>query len=300
MEKRKKIALVLSGGGAKGAFQLAVEKYAREVLKYEWDIISGISIGAINGAFFAMQKYDEIEKIWKDADIDFRKQSRLYSLLRILFSKRSIYNNSKLKKILDKNWNFEEVKCDLRVGIVSLFTGEYKIAKSDDDFLKKDFKNAIRASAAIPIAFEPVCINGVDYADGGLRNISPLSDVLNSEPDEVIIINCNLSRKLLSYNKIENIFNVGLRSLEIVFDEILYSDVSEFLRINEFVKQAEKFGVTLRKSDGKPYKYFKACLIEPPFNLGDTLDFSKESIAKRMEIGWETAKIIFDRYKSEN
>ena len=44
----KKIALVLSGGGAKGAFQFMAEKYAREVKGYHWDVIAGVSVGALN------------------------------------------------------------------------------------------------------------------------------------------------------------------------------------------------------------------------------------------------------------
>ena len=45
-----KVALVLSGGGAKGAFQLTAEKYAREVKGYHWDVIAGVSVGALNGS----------------------------------------------------------------------------------------------------------------------------------------------------------------------------------------------------------------------------------------------------------
>ena len=45
-----KVALVLSGGGAKGAFQLTAEKYAREVKGYRWDVIAGDSVGALNGS----------------------------------------------------------------------------------------------------------------------------------------------------------------------------------------------------------------------------------------------------------
>ena len=44
-----KVALVLGGGGAKGAFQVAAEKYAREVKGYNWSVISGVSVGALNG-----------------------------------------------------------------------------------------------------------------------------------------------------------------------------------------------------------------------------------------------------------
>ena len=45
-----KVALVLSGGGAKGAFQFTAEKYAREVKGYHWDVIAGVSVGALNGS----------------------------------------------------------------------------------------------------------------------------------------------------------------------------------------------------------------------------------------------------------
>ena len=46
----KKIALILSGGGARGAFQVGAETYARDVKGYHWDIIAGVSVGALNGA----------------------------------------------------------------------------------------------------------------------------------------------------------------------------------------------------------------------------------------------------------
>ena len=60
----KKVALVLSGGGAKGAFQFMAEKYAREVKGYRWDIIAGVSVGALNGTMLAMGKYKQLEDIW--------------------------------------------------------------------------------------------------------------------------------------------------------------------------------------------------------------------------------------------
>ena len=53
-----KTALVLSGGGAKGAFQFMAEKYAREVKGYKWDIIAGVSVGALNSTFIAINTGD--------------------------------------------------------------------------------------------------------------------------------------------------------------------------------------------------------------------------------------------------
>ncbi len=68
-----KIALVLSGGGFQGAFQIG----AFRVLKEHWsslntpneplnfDIVSGVSVGALNGLLIALNKFDDLEAIWQ-------------------------------------------------------------------------------------------------------------------------------------------------------------------------------------------------------------------------------------------
>jgi hypothetical protein len=58
------------------------------------------------------------------------------------------------------------------------------------------------------------------------------------------------------------------------------------------VLQAEAKELELTKENGKPYKHFKCKLIQPDETLGDTMDFSKETIEKSMKVGWETAKRI--------
>ncbi len=62
MDKRK-LGLVLSGGGARGAYQVGVMAAMSEILKkadveFKIDIFSGVSAGAINAAFLAAQSHD--------------------------------------------------------------------------------------------------------------------------------------------------------------------------------------------------------------------------------------------------
>ena len=68
MAKKVKNALVLSGGGFKGAFQLGALDYLREVGLIDpalhFDVIAGISAGALNGAFIATQQYELLKDIW--------------------------------------------------------------------------------------------------------------------------------------------------------------------------------------------------------------------------------------------
>ena len=61
-ESLQKTALVLSGGGARGAFEAGV---IRELSKRKtFDIVCGTSIGAINAALTAQQAFDALDRLW--------------------------------------------------------------------------------------------------------------------------------------------------------------------------------------------------------------------------------------------
>ena len=69
MAKRVKTALVLSGGGFKGAFQIGALDYLREAGLVDpalhFDVVAGISAGALNGAFIASRQYDLLKTVWQ-------------------------------------------------------------------------------------------------------------------------------------------------------------------------------------------------------------------------------------------
>ena len=56
-------AIVLSGGGAKGSYQIGVWKALRE-LNIKYDIITGTSSGALNGALMTQNSYHKARKLW--------------------------------------------------------------------------------------------------------------------------------------------------------------------------------------------------------------------------------------------
>lgn len=70
----KKFALVLSGGGFKGVFQIAALRYLKdnwhkinpEDPEMKFDIVAGVSVGSLNGALLASGKFEELEKLWND------------------------------------------------------------------------------------------------------------------------------------------------------------------------------------------------------------------------------------------
>ena len=64
-----KQALVLSGGGARGAYQIGVWK-ALEELNIKCNIVTGASIGSINGALYTQGALKEAEELWKNIDLE--------------------------------------------------------------------------------------------------------------------------------------------------------------------------------------------------------------------------------------
>jgi len=290
----KKVALVLSGGGGKGAFQMMAEKYAREVMGYRWDIIAGVSVGALNATMLAMEKYQRLEELWQNISNDkvYRGKLNLLALLKIGLGAKSVFDNSPLMNLLSQEFEPEKFSVDLRIGTVSLTSGEYISFKPGDS----GFERAVLASTAIPVVWEPVYISDEypDMVDGGVRNVSPLGDVLDSNPDEVVIINCSPETPPKLDRPLGNALDIGMHALDVTLNEIFVTDVREFIRINRNVKEAAAHGVMLTKENGKPYKYYDYKIIQPDEPLGDTIDFSKGAILMRMDAGWDKARRVFE------
>ena len=63
------LAVVLSGGGAKGAYELGVWK-ALKKLHIKYDIVTGTSIGALNGMMMVQKEYYKCLRLWKNINYD--------------------------------------------------------------------------------------------------------------------------------------------------------------------------------------------------------------------------------------
>jgi NTE family protein len=294
----KKTALVLSGGGAKGAFQVGAEKYARQVKGYHWDIIAGVSVGALNGAMLAMEKYNRLLEVWNTISDEqvYTGGFNLLSVIKLLFGARSFYGNQPLQRMLQQEFELERINADLRVGAVSLISGEYVEFRGDDP----DLQRAVLASTVMPIIWEPIKVSDryTEVVDGGVRNLTPIGDVLDANPDEVVVINCSPQAPEVLPEPPRNIVKIGLRTLDLLLNELFQSDLREFVRINHLVKEAAAKGVTLHHPvSGRPLKYFECKIIEPLAPLGDTLDFSQAAVQKSLKAGVERARQVLEGVK---
>jgi NTE family protein len=282
--------LVLSGGGARGAFQVGAERVLREEFGYRWERVFGVSVGALNATLIAQEEYERLYSLWRsvrEADVYVK-----FSWLRIAWrlavrGKLGLFDNRPLRATIEDQAAGRPFRIPAHVGRVSLVSGQYELIGSD----APDFLDAVWESATMPIIWEP--IGPAANVDGGLRNVTPLGDALDFGPSEIVVL-LSSPKALEASDPPRSILDVAKRSLvEITLNEILVNDVREFTRINDLVKQAAKHGIVLTDPDGRPFRYCPILVVMPKEPLGDTLDFSPAMIDHRLRAGAEAAREAF-------
>ncbi|MCW9708761.1 patatin-like phospholipase family protein [Fodinibius salsisoli] len=308
-DQDKKIALVLSGGGAKGAFQVgALEVFFER--GYQFDVLSGVSVGALNGAMIATQQFKELQRLWQvisRSDIltsrslaGVIKEFTLYKI-GLTDPPRGLNDHTPLKRLLTNHLLGQEVQIPFHFGFVSLQKGHYVNATirrnghqiDEDDILR------VLASSAIPVQFDPVDFYGQVLVDGGIRNISPIAEVLPYNPDEVVIIPTEPIGNREEDVEVNDILKIAKRAIDVMLEEIFKEDIKRFVQINRLVGQAEQQGSTLKKPNGMPYKFIKSHIVAPQELLGDSLNFKRDKLEERYERGKKRAQEILDNVPEE-
>ncbi len=201
---RKKVGIVLAGGGAKGAFQVGVLKVLLRhmgVNNQELVAVSGTSIGAFNGAFLASGQFDLLQRAWSEFDTGKCPMTTTGALgvVGTLLTKGFAYYPEPLMDFLMSNLNFEGFVNSRVIYVntkVRLSDGEMVLGGNRGHSALRDraliCKEIMASMAAIP--FTPsVNIGGAEYADGGLRDCVPVKALVEAVPDldRVYIVECN-------------------------------------------------------------------------------------------------------------
>src|SRR6056297_19182 len=294
-----KRVLILSGGGSKGAFQAGViEQLNRE--GWDPDAVAGISVGALNGVMVATGQSDKLIKIWQDLREEqvlkkrrIDRQAKSYLLHKIGVEKATLgfFDNSPLKKKLKESVGSKFTK-HYYCGTVNIETGAYKEHIARPLMVPWNYLDAVIASTAIPVVFDPVNLDGELHVDGGVRHMNPIGKILQEHnPDEIIFITTRKFDEPNEVKKVDDVVDVAIQSLNILLEEIFMKDLREFIRINELVRQADEQGAVLKKSNGEPFKVYKATLYQPDKSLGDSLNFSNEQANRNINIGLEAEPI---------
>lgn len=183
LTKKKRIGIALGGGGAKGISHIAFLK-ALDEMGVKPSIISGTSIGAIVGAFYAAGvSAAEMEDVLRKVRIkDVNKMVDLSGGLTV--------QGKGLERFFERLLpvrRFEELQIPLKV-VAADFWGRREVI-----FQAGEIIPAIRASMAIPGLVKPVKIDNMVLVDGGAVNPVPY-DIIREESDILIAINVSGTR----------------------------------------------------------------------------------------------------------
>ena len=175
-------ALVLAGGGARGSYQVGVWKALME-LDWHPQIITGTSVGSLNGAMFVLDLYEVARDMWltirskdvmelpeENADL-----SALHSFLRSVV-KAGGMDVSPLEEIVERVLDEDALRrANIRFGLVTVEQRGLKPRELTlDEIPAGKVKDYLMASAACFPALRPYEIDGVKYIDGGWRDNMPL------------------------------------------------------------------------------------------------------------------------------
>lgn len=199
-KKQYKIGIALGGGGARGFAHLGVmEALAEKGINP--DIISGVSAGAIAGAFIASGKSP------REA-LDIVKSYNFTGISELNIPKTGLLSSDKMKKGLLKNIEIsklEDLEIPLIVGVSNMLDGK------PEYLTKGTLADIVQASASIPVLYSPVNIDGKLYSDGGVFDNLPVKPLLE-KCEKVIGVSISPIQKI---DELKSLIQVATRMFQL-------------------------------------------------------------------------------------
>ena len=187
-KKKYERALVLSGGGFRGSYQVGVLRYLNE-MGWKPDLICGTSAGALNAVGIGCgYSPDDLKTVWLEQSIGSYKLSWRAQLKHFLFRKGfvpffdvSIFQK-RVAKLLDIK-ALRSSKIEIIITAVNVLTSELKFFSHKVIELEH-----LMASCSIPILFPWQYIDGEPYWDGSVLMNTPLLPALERKAKEIIVV----------------------------------------------------------------------------------------------------------------
>ncbi|MCI8484239.1 MAG: patatin-like phospholipase family protein [Lachnospiraceae bacterium] len=201
--------IALCGGGTKGAYELGVWKALRE-LEIEYHIVTGTSIGSINGALMVSEDYELACELWRTI----RLEDVMLEGLNLTTTIEGMYNQREairpfLKKyvknkgadispfltFIDRMIDEEKVRAShIDYGLVTVQLSSMKgLELTKEEIPQGKLKDFIMASSSIFPIFPMQKIDGDTYLDGCYYDNLPIDLALKMGADEVIAVDLHAS-----------------------------------------------------------------------------------------------------------
>lgn len=290
----RKIALVLSGGGARGIAHIGV---IEELQKrgYEITSIAGTSMGALIGGMYAAGKLEEYKEWMCSLD-----KMKVFSLVDFTFSSDGMVKGDKvLNAIMEfvPDTNIEDLKIAYSATAADIENHKEIVYRSGSLY------EAIRASIAIPMVITPVIKDNAIIVDGGVVNNLPISNVNRNKGDLLVAVyvNANVPPVKLKISKKEKKekksvylqkLNEFYEHLNIISPKPKKEKIGYFTLIDKAIVSASLQMVQLTIEKNPP-----DILVNISRDTCGTYDFYRAE--ELVEIGRQSAIISLDEFEKE-
>lgn len=191
-------AIVLSGGGSKGSYQIGVWK-ALKKLHIKYDIVTGTSVGALNGALMTQNSYFKAVKLWKhinlktlfgDDAIESENDLEVLKMYKDNFFKNGGMNPKDLEQLIDKSINKKKFfSSKINYALITFDLSDKKPLKLEKkDIEQNKLTDYLMASASCYPAFKQKEIDNKKYIDGGIYDNLPINLAIDLGADEIICV----------------------------------------------------------------------------------------------------------------
>jgi len=287
-------AMVISGGGSKGAFAGGVAQYLMQGLGYKYDLFLGTSTGSLLISHLALQKIEKIKEIYTSVN-----QESIFSNCPFVIQKKhgvesigidhwnvlkNFYRGSKtfgesknLLKLIRNTLTEEEFSIlkkgpkDIVVTVSNLSLNQVEY-KSINDFTYDEFCEWIWISCNYTPFMSLVKKNGCEYADGGLGSMVPIEEAIKRGATEIDAIILQTETTLFNRMPSKNAFALLTAMFAFMLDRIEHQNI----RIGKYVAN---------HNDAVINFYYTPAVLTT-----NSLIFNKEKMTTWWESGYNFAK----------
>lgn len=303
-----KKALVISGGGSKGAFAGGVAQYLMQDQGKDYDLFLGTSTGSLMVSHLALGKIDALKTLYtsvnqksifsinpftikKIGNHQIAKISHFRTIRSFLKRNKTFGESKNLKKLIKNNVSermYEEIKASGKdvVVTVSNFTTNHVEYKSIHDYNYEDFCDWIWGSCNYIPFMSVLEKNGHQYGDGGFGSLVPIRAAIERGAKEIDVIILETEMSQLNRIPAKNAFS-------------LLFDVNQFM-----LDHVERHNISIGKLSAKQNDVILHLYYTPTILTTNSLIFDKEKMVQWWQSGYEYAKSknhdIMSEYRDEN
>lgn len=287
-------ALVISGGGSKGAFAGGIAEYLILEKKNDYDIFVGTSTGSLMLTHLALGKVKELKKLYSNVD-----QQSIFSICPFRIKKtggqvsvginhfntlRNFLRGSKtfgesynLKKLIDENIKDRDLKKLNKTGkkvltTVSNLTLNQVEFKAASDHSYQDFRDYIWASSNFVPFMSLMVKDNYEYADGGFANLVPIHEAIRQGATEIDAI--VLETEISQVNRMPSKNPFGL-----------ITNLFSYMQMH-----VEKYNISIGKLEADQNNVKLNLYYTPMILTTNTLIFDKDKMRKWWRDGFHYAK----------